>query len=705
MRDPAPKTVRTRTVALAGNPNSGKTTVFNALTGLRHKVGNYPGVTVEKKEGTIRLEDGTQIRLIDLPGTYSLTPNSPDEQVATDILLGRTNHTGRPDMVVCVVDAANLERSLYFASQIADLAIPVVLALNMVDTAERRGLRVDAPRLSRMLAVPVIPLVASRGDGIDELRRLLGELPPRPPSRAWQMPEPVEREWEELNGLLQQHHAMAPPEAMHTALALLTAADTSPDDRRRYSPAVLDHLQRDWQKLDFLGYDRQTVAVDARYRWIRSITRETTHPTGPVPVRVSDRIDRILTHRVWGLLFFLAVMALMFQTIFTWAVVPMGWISDGFTWLSAHLRAAFPAGDLRNLLLDGALGGVASVTMFLPQILLLFFFLGILEESGYMARAALIMDRFMSRFGLHGKSFIPLLSSFACAVPGIMATRTIDDERDRLATMLVAPLISCSARLPVYSLLVAATIPATLVLGVISTQALTIMSMYLLGLVAALTIAALLKKSLLRGTPPVFYLELPAYRVPSLKSIAIQMWERALVFLKNAGTIILGASILIWFLATYPKLENAAPSDQLQHSFAGRIGRAIEPAIAPLGFDWKIGIGLVSSLFQREMFVSTMGTIYNIQNNDTSADLSLTDRMRSDVNAETGQRLFSPLTGLSLMVFYALAMQCLSTVAIMRRETNGWKWPLFQITYMTVLAYAVTFAVARGGVALGMGGG
>jgi ferrous iron transport protein B len=704
MRDPTQTVVRPRAVALAGNPNSGKTTVFNALTGLRHKVGNYPGVTVEKKEGTVQMEDDTEILLLDLPGTYSLNASSPDERIATDILLGRLDHTPRPDLVVCIADAANLERHLYLASQILEQRIPLILGLNMVDLAERRGVRVDWKILSKNLNIPVIPLVASKGLGIDELRRAICHPPHPSLQRPWQMPDPVEREWEELSGLLQHYHRMDPPEASHEALALLTASETSDDDRKRFAPDVLAHLAKDWQKLEFLGYNRQTVAVDARYQWIRSVTREATIRSGTDPVTSSDRIDRVLTHRVWGILFFFSVMALMFQTIFSWAQIPMEWISHGFNWLAIQSRAALPPGDLRSLLVDGALAGVASVTMFLPQILLLFFFLGILEDSGYMARAALIMDRFMSRFGLHGKSFIPLLSSFACAIPGIMATRTIENERDRLATMLVAPLISCSARLPVFSLLIAATIPAITVLGFVSLPALTLLSMYLLGLVAALAMATLLKKSLLKGSPPVFYMELPPYKLPGIKSILIQMGERALVFVKNAGTIILGASILLWFLASYPRREGAPPSEQLQYSLAGRLGKTIEPAIRPLGFDWKIGIGLVSSVFQREMFVSTLGTIYNIQSDDDGGSISLKEQMRKDVDPETGRRLFTPLTGVALMVFYVLAMQCLSTVAVMRRETNGWKWPLFQIGYMTALAYVATFAVYRAGLAMGLGG-
>jgi ferrous iron transport protein B len=401
---------------------------------------------------------------------------------------------------------------------------------------------------------------------------------------------------------------------------------------------------------------------------------------------------------------FFALMALLFQAIFSWAQVPMEMIGKGFDWIGHRVVSVMPPGDLRDLIVDGALAGVAAVVLFLPQILFLFLFLGLLEDTGYMARAAFIMDRTMRRIGLHGKSFIPLLSSFACAIPGIMATRTMENSRDRLATMLVAPFMSCSARLPVYALLIAATIPASKIFGLFSLPALTLFAMYALGLAAAVLVAWAFKKTFLRGTVPAFIMEMPPYRLPSLRSVLLLMGERAWVFLKRAGTVILGASILLWFLATYPKMDGGTTSEKLQQSFAGRAGRAIEPLIAPLGFDWKIGIGLISSLLQREMFVSTMGTIYNVQTGDDGGSVSLRERMQNDIRPGTGTRLFTPLTGICLMIYYVLAMQCLSTVAVMRRETNGWKWPLIQIGYMTALAYGVTFVVYRGALWLGLGG-
>ena len=706
MRDSTSSTVRTRTVAIVGNPNSGKTTLFNALTGLRQKVGNYPGVTVERKEGKLPLPDGSAVSLIDLPGTYSLYPASLDEQIATDIILGKANHTSRPDLIICVCDAGSLERGLYLVGQIIDQEIPVILALNMVDLAARNGTVINTAALQRALHIPVIPLVASRGEGIASLREAIAttrSVTARP--REIPLPEPVSREWDELAGLLRQHQGMEPPRAYHDAIALLALPDAGEADPAEWAPEVLSHLGRDHQNLDALGFNRETMEMEARHSWSHDLlSRVTTRRSGR-GATLSDRIDAVVTHRVWGFVLFILLMGLLFQAIFSWAEIPMQLIGAGFDWLNGQVSAALPPGDLRDLVVDGALTGVSAVVMFLPQILFLFLFLGLLEETGYMARAAYIMDRIMGKFGLHGKSFIPLLSSFACAIPGIMATRTIEDSRDRLATMLVAPLMSCSARLPVYALLIAATIPPVALFGVMSLPALTLLLMYFLGLAAAIAMAWLFRKTFLRGSTPVFIMEMPPYRIPSPVSILLQMRERAMAFLKRAGTIILGASILLWFLATYPKSDAASPSDRLQHSFAGQAGKLIEPVIAPLGFDWKIGLGLVSSLFQREMFVSTMATIYNVQNSGDGGETGLTARMQRDISAVTGRRLFTPLTGICLRIYYVFAMQCLSTVAIVRRETGGWKWPLFQVAYMTALAYGATFAVYRIGLWLGMGGG
>ncbi len=704
MRDPS-TSVSTRTVALVGNPNSGKTTVFNALTGLRHKIGNYPGVTVERKEGRIVLDDGSAWTVLDLPGTYSLLANSPDERITTETILGQTAHTPRPGVVVCVADASALERSLYLVSQLLDQELPLVLALNMMDVAERQGIRIDVRSLSRELGIPVVPLVASRGIGIARLRRAVGSARSRTfQPEQWSLPEPFLREWEELAGMLREQHQLPPPVAFHEAMVLLSHPEPTTEDARRFAPPVLEHLSRDHRKLDFLGYNRQVAMLEARQTWSRAIAGRVAARTLSRGAPLSDRIDRVITHPFWGFVIFFALMGFLFQAMFSWAEFPMNLIGRMFDWAGHQITSAMPPGDLRDLMVHGALAGVAAVVLFLPQILFLFLFLGLLEDTGYMARAAFVMDRPMRRIGLQGKSFMPLLSSFACAIPGIMATRTIENSRDRLATMLVAPFMSCSARLPVYTLLIAATIPASRLFGLVSLPALTMFAMYLVGIAAAALVAWIFKRTSLRGTPPVFIMEMPPYRLPSLRSILLQTGERAWVFLRRAGTVILGASILLWFLATYPKMEGGTPSQKLQMSFAGRAGRSLEPLIAPLGFDWKIGLGLVSSLLQREMFVSTMGTIYNIETEDDPGTVSLRQKMRDDIRPDTGRHLFTPLTGICLMIYYVLAMQCLSTVAVMRRETNGWKWPLIQIGVMTTLAYSVTFAVYRAGLWAGLGG-
>jgi len=704
MREAAGIEIPPRLVALVGNPNSGKSSVFNALTGLRQRVSNYPGVTVERREGRVRLNGAGFLRLLDLPGTYSLIPTSPDERITVGMILGSAAYGPAPDAVVCIVDATNLERNLYLVAQVIELGIPVVVALTMVDLARSRGLVIRTEALAAELGVPVVPTAGNTGEGIPELRRALEAIPP-PPARAWRLPEPVERLCGELATALASRTQRTPTACFRDALALLTSPAASASYPVTSDTELTALVQTILTKLNFLGIDLPSVVVTSRYGWIRPIVARSTDRLPVTGMPLLDRMDAILTHRVWGVAVFLGIMALVFQAIFTWATIPMEWIGAGFDSLAHILAGVIPPGDLRDLLISGGLAGVAAVVAFLPQIIFLFFFLGLLEDTGYMARAAYVMHRLMSRVGLHGKSFIPLLGSFACAVPGIMAARTIESEKDRLVTILVAPLMSCSARLPVFTLLIGAFVPGTIILGIFTLTGLTLLGLYLFGLVMALLVAWIFKRTLLRGGTPELLIELPPYRAPSLRHILYQTWDRAWQFLKNAGTIILAASIVLWFLASYPRLEGQPPAVQLQQSFAGMAGRAIEPLIEPLGFNWKIGIGLVSSLLQREVFVSTMATIYNIENNGAEDwTLSLQRHMQQDTDPQTGESTYTTLTAICLLVYYVLAMQCLSTVAVVRRETGGWKWPVVQIAYMTALAYGTTFLVQSAGTWLGWGG-
>jgi ferrous iron transport protein B len=685
-----------RQVAIAGNPNCGKSTIFNALTGLRQKVGNYPGVTVEKKTGRFFGSHGEPMDLLDLPGSYSLQSRSPDEAISRDVLLGRQAGTARPDAIICVVDASNLERNLYLLAQLLELQIPTVVALNMVDVAERQGKLINIEVLEEKLGVPVIPTIATKGHGLIALRQALSREPLPAAERRAPMPHVIERETHALSGRLKVAPDIAWPEAM----LLLTLHNEALDDLAEHDPTIVHATREAQERIRLAGLDPLSAPVEARYNWVQSICSAAQSRAGVHATSVSDRVDSVLTHRIWGWLFFLGTMAVMFFCIFTVAAYPMDWIDIGVSRLSNWVAAHMPAGDVRGLLTDGVIAGVGGVVIFLPQIMILFLFLGLLEDSGYMARAAFIMDRLMSRVGLHGKSFIPLLSSFACAIPGIMGTRTVENRKDRLVTILVAPLMSCSARLPVYALMIAVLLPGDH--GGMWAKSGIMLCMYLLGIVVAFTVAWLFKKTLLKSETPMLLMELPPYRLPSARTIVMRMWERAMIFLRKAGTVILALSILLWALATYPKSASAdtPASEAIAHSFAGRLGRAIEPVIAPLGFDWKIGIGLIGSFAAREVFVGTMAIVYNVGDMDKDNALPLRDAMLKD-RRDDGSPVFTPLVCVGLMVFYVLAMQCISTIAIVRRETNSWRWPIFQTAYMTLLAYAGALIVQQGGRLLG----
>lgn len=689
MTSPAsiPSQTRTTSFALVGNPNCGKTTLFNALTGMRQKVGNYPGVTVEKKLGELYSLHGEPIQLIDLPGAYSLSPRSPDEAITRDVLMGRLANTPAPDGVICVVDASNLERNLFLVTQVIDLGLPTIVVLNMIDLAQEKGIRVNRELLERELGVVVVTCQANEKIGLPELRRVMSRRGLPGARRRWKLPEVMQRAVEELSACLAKHRSMTPDHVFVEAMMYLTGENSWNESGL---PQECRRVAQQWhENFKAQGLDCQEAVISARYQFIQEICDRAIRSEGRFEATLTDRLDAVLTHRIWGWVAFLTLMGVMFFSIFTLATYPMDWIEAGFNSLADAIRRWMGPGDLRDLITDGALAGVGGVLVFLPQILILFFFIGLLEDTGYMARAAFIMDRVMSRVGLHGKSFIPLLSSYACAIPGIMATRTIENPKDRLVTILVAPFMSCSARLPVYALMIATLMPSQQVSAL--QKAGIMMALYGLGTGTAFFFAWVFKKTIMRGETPVLILELPPYRRPSLISVAVQMVNRSKLFVKRAGTVILGLSILLWFLAAYPKSEAADESGQLAQSYAGRLGQMIEPLIKPLGFDWKIGIGLIGSFAAREVFVSTMSIVYNVEeSDDVTAPLSET---MLEERWPDGSPVFTTGTCLSLLVFYVLAMQCISTIAVVRRETNSWRWPLFQLVYMTGVAYLASLIV------------
>ncbi|HEX5219537.1 MAG TPA: ferrous iron transport protein B [Verrucomicrobiae bacterium] len=744
----SPVATRENYIVLTGNPNCGKTTLFNTLTGLRAKVGNYAGVTVERKEGKLLgAPPDSNIRVLDLPGTYSLSPNSLDEQVSRDVLLARLPELPAPDVIVVVVDAANLQRNLYYATQVIELGHRTILALNMVDVAESLGHEIDAKKLSELLDVPVIPVVASTGQGVPQLRdQILASLKDKSeikPRLFCQLPGLFRIEATNLADLLAETFKERRLQATAEGLLLLSNEKALASSSTHYPQKIQDAVTAARKRLDAANVDWRGAPIEWRYGRVAEIQQTVTRELAPPGETLSDKLDRVVTHKVWGSVIFVAVMALIFQSIFTFASYPMDWLEGGVSWAGETVGNLIPPGDLHSLLVEGVIAGVGAVIVFLPQILMLFLFIGLLEDTGYMARAAFLMDRLMSKVGLHGKSFIPMLSSFACAIPGIMATRTIESPKDRLVTILVAPLMSCSARLPVYTLLIAACIPDKRVFGFFKLTGLTMLSMYLLGIVVALLMAWVFKKTLLKGETPMLIMELPPYKRPLLRIVLRHMWDRAWLFLKRAGTVILAINIVLWALASYPgskkveaefaakrqsleqsfntnglstgvsnetaKVEQLATLDKeeagekLRHSFAGFLGRAIEPVIAPLGFDWKIGIGIVASFAAREVFVSTMSTVYNVGGGDSDEDTKALAETLKDQTRPDGSRVYTTLTGVTLMVFYVFAMQCVSTVAVVRRETNSWKWPFFQWLYMGVLAWVLAFITYQGGRWLGWG--
>jgi ferrous iron transport protein B len=706
-------------VALVGNPNTGKSTLFNALSGLRQHVGNYPGVTVEMKKGHFNV-NGCKVELIDLPGTYSLAPRSTDEMVAVDLLLGRWPEEPRPDVIVSIVDASNLDRHLYLTTQLMELGSPIVLAVNMVDVAERQGVRIDFDRLAKLTGLPVVPIQANRGKGLSELKAAIiaaadSHVPAVPP----RLPDAVEQESEtlrlELNSDL--------PPYLARRLLLDIGGYTEEWLTARYGESLTEKLKTARSRLAAEGCSIPSVETRARYAWIRQAISGAVTKPDQRPVTWTDRIDQVLTHRLWGTLVFLAVMFAVFQSIYTWAEPVMGLVESAQVATEEAVREAMEPGPLRSLLADGVIKGVGSVLIFLPQILILFGFIAVLEDCGYMARAAFVMDKLMSRCGLSGKSFIPMLSSVACAVPGIMATRVIENRRDRFTTIMVAPLMSCSARLPVYLLFIGAFFRD----GPVWLPGLVLFGMYMIGFVTAPAVALLLKRTLLRGATPLFIMELPTYKKPSLRVVLRRMFDAGWQFVLRAGTIILAAMIIVWALLYFPHMDesgrsyeeriailqdedpqqaNALAGEWRRNSVLGRIGRSLEPAFQPLGWDWKLGMATLASFPAREVIVGTMGLIYNqgdvdpgaIEDEDDEKVGGLRSELRNEWAADPIRGHYAVPVALSVMVFFALCCQCASTLAVIRRETRSWAWPAFTFAYMTVLAYIaalLTFQIGR----------
>lgn len=683
-----------QTIALVGNPNCGKTSLFNALTGLRQRVANFPGITVEKKIGYFR-EAGAEYKIVDLPGAYSLFPKSQDEAVPFELLLNE-NAEDYPDKLVCVVDASNFKRNALLLTQAADLGLPMVLCVNMIDEAERQGIQIDAAAIERHTGIPTVLTNARKGDGIRELKERIAEP-------HWVINEHFVSS--EIKHLFNGQAGSTPVSAYRQYLR------EQPLFRERFQPQYT--ARPEGQKVTIEGQDLGEVRrqdILHRYRRINEVFAPYIRKDEKTRQDLSARLDRITTHPVLGYGIFLGLMLFIFQSIFSFAEAPMNAIDAGFAWVSGSLDGLLPDGPLKALLLDGVLAGLNGVLVFIPQIAILFFLISILEDTGYLSRVALLMDRIMRHFGMSGKSVLPLMSGFACAIPAIMATRNIESWRDRMITIMVTPLMSCSARIPVFILLIGLAVPDQPLWGFFNLQGVAMVGLYLLGFFTALFAAWVFKKGLKVRERKTFVMEMPPYRLPNFRNVFFTMWEKVKTFTLEAGKIIVAISIVLWVLASYGPDRSGAwwnpeprygaeavafgedASDRLRSSYAGHLGRGIEPVIAPLGFDWKIGIGLLTSFAAREVFVGTMATLYGMQG-DESDFRQLKQAMLREKDPDTGKPIFSLATVVSLMIFFTYAMQCMSTLAITYRETNSAKWPLIQLAYMTLLAYGASFVV------------
>ncbi len=692
-------------IALVGNPNSGKTSLFNSLTGLHQKVGNFPGVTVEKKTGRCRLSKTTNATIIDLPGTYSLYPKRADEWVTYKVLMQQDEEL-QPDLVVVVADASNLKRNLLFVSQLIDLNIPLVLVLTMMDIARARSIQINCDALGEALGIPVIPVNPRKNSGIALLKRTIEEKLSSPAKQPASFLDSALLAPEAIAAAKQLQPSLSNYAVLHRLIHYRSLSLPMPEQ------AVLGEMI---QKYKFSATRVQAEEILQRYRNIHQIMeRAVKEPTLLERKAFADKLDQVLLHRQWGYVILMTVLFFLFQSIFWIASYPMDWIEHVFTALGSFLSAQLPSDRLiSDVVINGIVPGLSGIFVFVPQIMILFGLITLLEETGYMARISFLTDKVMRRSGLNGKSVMPMISGFACAVPAIMSVRNIENMKERLLTILVTPLMSCSARLPVYTILIGLVIPETYFFGVLSLQGLVMMGLYLFGVLVALAVAWIAKRFIDLKEKSFFILELPLYRSPRWKNVFYTMIEKARIFVFDAGKIIMIISLVLWVLSNYgpsdqmhrvakqydqllqtqpqqaEQLQKQKQAALLEHSYAGTLGKYIEPAIAPLGYDWKIGIALITSFAAREVFVGTMATLYSVDNAEEDTQ-SLREKMQSAVRAD-GTKVYTLGTGISLMIFYLLAMQCMSTLAVVKRETRSWKWPLIQLFYMTALAYGFSF--------------